>query len=296
MRSDSSTGWTIYALKDPRTDEIRYVGRTVNLRKRFGGHLALSQSTESHKSRWLRLLLSKGVRPVLVTLEVGNGDSGEAERRWISEFRAAGCNLTNRTDGGDGTPGCIPSEETRAKMGAIHRGIKHSPETLARMSEGLRRYWATNPELSPARLAVRKKIGTLNLGREYTKEERIALGRRSPEARQKLSEQARQMNLGRVLTEEHRSKISAGNKGKIQSEESRRKSSDNLKGKPLSAEHRAALSAAQLKRAPASADTRAKIAAKLRGRPVSESTRQKIAASVAKTWKPRFRPKYGGGS
>ena len=31
--------WCIYALKDPRTQDIRYIGRTVNLERRLRVHL-----------------------------------------------------------------------------------------------------------------------------------------------------------------------------------------------------------------------------------------------------------------
>jgi len=286
MQNKRNTGWTIYALVDPRTNEIRYVGRTINKPKiRFAGHI--SQLTESHKSRWIRQLIGKQLLPVLAVLETGDGHSGEAEKRWIRDLRAVGCNLTNSTDGGDGTPGCLLSETTRLKIGAAHKGLKFSPESKAKVAEALRWYWAANPQLSLARRVAREKFAKLNAGQALDDERRIAAARRSPEARKKLSEMARQNHLGRTLTEAHRAKISAANKGRVKSEAERQKISAALTGKKLSVEHRAALSAGQFRRAPASEQTRAKISGKLRGRPVSQETRQKIAASVAKAWKSR---------
>ena len=43
--------------------------------------------------------------------------------------------LHNRTGGGEGSSGCIPSEETRRKMGDAQKGRTHSEETRRKMGE-----------------------------------------------------------------------------------------------------------------------------------------------------------------
>jgi hypothetical protein len=43
----------IYALIDPETYEVRYVGKTTNLKRRLNRHLNESRkSTSSHKKAW----------------------------------------------------------------------------------------------------------------------------------------------------------------------------------------------------------------------------------------------------
>ncbi|MBQ0014778.1 MAG: hypothetical protein KBS82_05600 [Oscillospiraceae bacterium] len=54
---------------------------------------------------------------------------------WGTQNRVYGYNMTS---GGDGTPGYIPSEETRRKLSEARRRENLSEETLRRRSEGLR--------------------------------------------------------------------------------------------------------------------------------------------------------------
>lgn len=108
----------IYCLKDPVTRDVRYIGKTDNLKKRLDGHLSSSSKEKNYLGNWLRSL--KGEKPILAVLhEVAKGESwAEEERRYISCARAMGVELVNATDGGEGAPGCIPTPETRAAMSA----------------------------------------------------------------------------------------------------------------------------------------------------------------------------------
>lgn len=54
---------------------------------------------------------------------------------WNTMDRSCGYNMTS---GGDGTPGYIPSDETRAKLSVARRKENLSDETLKRRSDGLR--------------------------------------------------------------------------------------------------------------------------------------------------------------
>lgn len=51
----------------------------------------------------------------------------------IRQLRAEGFRLANATDGGEGSSGLLPNAETRAKMSAKRKGVKRSPETVAKM-------------------------------------------------------------------------------------------------------------------------------------------------------------------
>lgn len=130
--------WNIYALTDPLADNaIRYVGWSYNVKRRHRAHINGARRTVSHKSHWIRSLLFKNAEPGVIVLESGIDDWQEAERRWISHYRLLGAKLTNATDGGEGTPGLLPNQETRRKMSAAQKGRKQSPESTAKTRAAL---------------------------------------------------------------------------------------------------------------------------------------------------------------
>ena len=96
----------IYTLTDPRTKEIRYVGKTVNMVNRMARHKrdAMKRgSTSVHRNAWLRSLYSNQLSPIVnVVEEVGEAVWGDRERYHIKRLLESGCNLTNMTDGGEG--------------------------------------------------------------------------------------------------------------------------------------------------------------------------------------------------
>lgn len=124
--------WYIYILKDPRSEDVRYVGWSYDVAQRLSAHISSAPKIKSHKAHWIKQLLNLGLRPIIEVIEFGNGDWREAEQRWISHYKKAGANLTNMTDGGDGTPGCFPNEETRRKMSAAQTGRKQTAESIAK--------------------------------------------------------------------------------------------------------------------------------------------------------------------
>lgn len=130
--------WSIYVLIDPRTSEVRYVGWAFDVRQRWHAHVSSAPRTRSHKANWIKQLLALGLRPIYQVIEEGTGDWREAERRWIDHYRRQGAALTNMTDGGEGTPGLYPSEETRAKMSRAHTGRKMPPAAIAKTAAALR--------------------------------------------------------------------------------------------------------------------------------------------------------------
>lgn len=127
--------WYIYALIDPRTREVRYIGKSVDPLRRLDCHLD-DKDSSLRKSRWLKKL---GERPILKILESGVGSSWiESERWWIKFYREeVGADLTNLTDGGEGLLGIRFSAESRAKM-AVRKGVKLSAEIKDRISKSLK--------------------------------------------------------------------------------------------------------------------------------------------------------------
>lgn len=66
-------------------------------------------------------------------------EAKDTEKRLISEWNTQDpSHGYNMTSGGDGTPGCHPSDETRAKLSNARLRENLSEETLRRRSEGLK--------------------------------------------------------------------------------------------------------------------------------------------------------------
>ncbi len=115
----------IYTLKDPISKEIRYVGKTNNLKDRLRRHMSDSYLIESwtNKNKWLLNLKNIGLCPIMEVIDEGiNSNINELEIKWILHYRNLGLELTNMTDGGDGcdNKGRKASESTIKKMKLCH--------------------------------------------------------------------------------------------------------------------------------------------------------------------------------
>lgn len=133
--SDSTTTTTepvfIYALRDPRTDDIRYIGKSLNPRERFVQHLRSRRNSDC--ARWIQSLRCEGLEPTLEILEQTTEADWQARERFrVADALANGCDLTNADGGGWG--GRKPTERTRLKLSRSHIGKKHSAEARAKMS------------------------------------------------------------------------------------------------------------------------------------------------------------------
>lgn len=143
----NSGKFSVYALSDPETDELRYVGMTIKkLEVRLNNHCseANRKPSASHRTRWLRSVTSRGLRPKIELVEeLPDATSmAEAEEYWITQFRAMGFRLVNGNGGGWGGPSKPHSEglpaETRAKISKSLTGKKQSPESIEKRVAHLR--------------------------------------------------------------------------------------------------------------------------------------------------------------
>jgi len=83
----------IYALADPNTSEVRYIGRTKNPTARIYRHLQPMFSSNGIK-QWIKAL---GQPPKMVILEQCSEESViERESYWTNYYREIGANLINR--------------------------------------------------------------------------------------------------------------------------------------------------------------------------------------------------------
>lgn len=124
----------IYALVDPRTKEVRYVGKTKSkMCARIKTHLRHVRYPKNrnftHKEAWLKGLIDAGMKPKKQILEiVPHGDDwASRERWWIATAPERGWKLTNLSIGGEsGACGLKHTEEFKRKLAERSRGNKNS--------------------------------------------------------------------------------------------------------------------------------------------------------------------------
>jgi len=93
----------IYVLKDPTTNEIRYVGKSNNPKKRLYRHCDRNKDIGTHKRNWINKILDKNLKPILeIIKEVPKFDWQKQEKFYIEYYSSIGCDLVNWGDGGEG--------------------------------------------------------------------------------------------------------------------------------------------------------------------------------------------------
>jgi hypothetical protein len=93
----------IYSLVDPRDKRVRYIGKTVNITKRYENHLHQMQGFNPHKENWIKKLTTINLKPELQIIEICNEKNWkDREKYWIAYYREKHNDLTNILDGGEG--------------------------------------------------------------------------------------------------------------------------------------------------------------------------------------------------
>ena len=212
----------IYSLIDPRTNKVRYVGKSNNPQQRLIDHFYDDSKTK--KCSWILKLKSLGLKPILKILEEVPENNWEArEVYWISFFRrTVGPDLTNLCNGGEGVTftdevrkkisaavkgkpswakGKHLTEEHKAKLAQSLIGIKHSKERCLKNSLS-----QLGKKGEPHTASTKKKISEKNKGRHIPEEVR---------------ENLRMINKGKTLSEETKRKIGLAHIGSKRSEETK---------------------------------------------------------------------------
>lgn len=168
----------IYALLEPDTNDVRYIGKSDNPKRRFQNHL--TDKRKNHRTSWIKSLKNKGQEPLLIILEEVAFEIWQIrERHWISFYREKGADLVNMTDGGEG--GYL-GEEATARASLKKRGKKHTDEHKRKISEGCKGHFVS--EGSKQRWAelgknkseeTKRKIGEASKGRTLSQEARMKI-------------------------------------------------------------------------------------------------------------------------
>jgi hypothetical protein len=248
----------IYALADPTTGEVRYIGKSVNPQRRLQSHACEAKyaTCTTYRYSWLRSLAKRHLRPHLVILQECDGTGADEERFHISFARHIGCHLVNGTDGGEGLPGWKPSPETLARMSAAatqhnaaRRGIPRSPEVVAKIKETREQNKHRHKKRDPDEL--RRLLDIARTMRRFGPETRAKLSAsakariaRDPEAHRKMTETSIEKAIQAARSPEAKAKRLESRKSYRYPEEVRAKIAKSLTGKKQSPETIAKRSAA----------------------------------------------------
>ena len=150
----------IYALVDPTTDLIRYVGKSNTPEKRLKLHMAEARSGVrfSHRLNWLRFLINCHQIPKLIILEECDVERWiDREKWWIRKYKSI-TKLVNSTDGGEGS-----------------EGYKHSMERKNKISLSQLRSWSDPNTKKFRSFSMRGKNKTGNLGKSQIAKKHISI-------------------------------------------------------------------------------------------------------------------------
>mgnify|MGYP006921321239 CR=1 FL=1 len=89
----------IYAICDPDTEEVKYIGQTSGeLVARLSAHIGKARRAKANQTDlgyWIMSIIDQGKMPKIKVVEEVFGDINAAERRWITKMLDDGRDLTN---------------------------------------------------------------------------------------------------------------------------------------------------------------------------------------------------------
>lgn len=215
----------IYKLIDPSNNEIRYIGQTDNIKRRYNDHISSSMnensdSYDTYKARWVRKLKLNGLLPIIEIVEECDSleQSNIRERYYVSKLTNEGCRLTNSYI----TDVTEFSSHTREKMSNARKGKTLEEIVGLEKSIELKKYYSEKTKLNNPNKnndpLVREKIS--NTLKEY------------------LSDKENHWAYGLKMDDEHNEKLrlaklnnpkNVGNK-KPRTEEQKEKIRNSIKG------------------------------------------------------------------
>lgn len=215
----------IYKLIDPSNNEIRYIGQTDDIKRRYNDHISSSMnensdSYDTYKARWVRKLKLSGLLPIIEIVEECDSleQSNIRERYYVSKLTNEGCRLTNSSI----TDVTEFSSHTREKMSNARKGKTLEQIVGLEKSIELKKYYSERTKLNNPNKnndpLVREKIS--NALKEY------------------FSDKENHWAYGLKMDDEHNEKLrlaklnnpkNVGNR-KPRTEEQKEKIRNNIKG------------------------------------------------------------------
>ena len=219
----------IYTLSDPFTNEIRYVGKTINLEKRLYEHKR-SHKKNTHKSNWINGLMSNNSPPIIEIIDEVGEDWQFWECFYIELLKSWGFRLTNMTPGGEGvsfTPEISKKISNTLKLyykthDTWIKGKTHTEETKKILSDK-QRGKEIHTEEHKNKLRERMMGNTHTLGMKLTEEHKKSIGDKQ-RGKEKHTEETK-----KIISEKN-SGENNGMYGKTHTEESLKKISERSKG------------------------------------------------------------------
>jgi hypothetical protein len=98
----TQTAW-VYALIDPRDNQVKYIGKSINPKARLREHIYKCKFEHTEKGNWVKKLLSLSLEPQMKLLkEAQHTEIPYWEEYYIKHYKSFGINLLNYDDKGVG--------------------------------------------------------------------------------------------------------------------------------------------------------------------------------------------------
>ena len=166
----------IYILRHPETFEVKYVGKTNNIKRRFAQHKSkkcLEKTGSKKLASWILKLLSNNLFPIMEIIEECDDNWAEREKYWISYYSNT-TTLCNLSEGGEGVG---HNDSTKSKIKNALVGRKRSDEEKEAISkamtdkkrgkytntEGHKKRYENPEERKKCSIKLRKKVGQYDL-------------------------------------------------------------------------------------------------------------------------------------
>lgn len=183
----------IYCIKNINNGKM-YIGQSVDVNKRWKTHRWLLKNNKHYNVHLQRAYnLDKNCFEFSVIEYCKLGELNEKETYYIKYFNTMK-NGYNLCEGGESTTGRVCSDETKRKISATKAGIKCTEEAIQKRTNSLKKHFENDPKFKKEFIEQAKKNlkGGWNKGTHLTDEQKAFM---------------RKVNLGKVISEEHKIKL-----------------------------------------------------------------------------------------
>lgn len=139
----------VYALCEPETRVLRYIGRSKNPSRRLTDHIQEIKRYDNRKTRWLKQLLENYQIPEIIILEETNKtECAFWEEYYVDLFRSWNFDLFN-TYNNFNKNYCHEESAKKASINNINKNKKiiHSEDTKRKIAENLKKRYLADPRL-----------------------------------------------------------------------------------------------------------------------------------------------------